>query len=76
MKNAEVVVLFNDELNKERREGLSKKVIDFEGVISVRLPDQLPHLMIVGYNVEATEPYQVLENVENNGVEAQLIGES
>ncbi len=70
MKSAEVVVLFNEELNKERRENLSRKVSDFEGVVSVRLPDQLPHLMVVGYDIETTQPLQV---IESNGVHAQLV---
>ena len=48
MTNTEVVVHINEDLNKEHRDILSQKVCKLEGVVSAELPDQQPHLMIVG----------------------------
>ena len=74
MKNTEVVVHINEELNREHRDILSQKVCKLAGVVSAKLPDQQPHLMIVGYNSETTKSLQVLDGVKNSGVNAQLVG--
>ena len=74
MKNIEVVVHINEELNKAHRDILSQNVCKLEGVVSAKLPDQRPHLMIVGYNSENTKSLQVLDGVKNSGVHAQLVG--
>ena len=74
MTNTEVVVHINEDLNKEHRDILSQKVCKLEGVVSAELPDQQPHLMIVGYNPETTKSLQVLDGVKQSGVHAQLVG--
>jgi len=74
MTNTEVVVHINEELKKAQRDELSQQVCKLDGVVSAELPDQQPHLMIVGYNPETTKSLQVLNGVKNSGVHAQLVG--
>ena len=74
MTNTAVVVHINEELSKEFRENLSQKVCNLEGVVSAKVPDNRPHLMIVGYDSETTRSMHVLDGVKNNGVHAQLVG--
>lgn len=74
MKNTEVVVHINEELNKQHRDDLSQKVCKLAGVVSAELPDKQPHLMIVGFNSETTKSLQVLNGVKDSGVHAQLVG--
>jgi hypothetical protein len=74
MKNIEVVIHINENLNSKFRNSLSEKVSNIEGVISTGLIDQLPHLMIVGFDSEQTKSLHVLDGVRKNGVHAQLVG--
>ena len=74
MTNTAVVVHINEELSKANRESLSQQVCGLDGVLSAELADKRPHLMIVGYNSEATKSLHVLDGVKNKGVHAQLVG--
>lgn len=74
MTNTAVVVHINEELSKANRESLSQQVCCLDGVLSAELADKRPHLMIIGYNSEATKSLHVLDGVKNNGVHAQLVG--
>ncbi len=70
----EVVVHINEELNKLHRENLSENVSNLNGISTVLLSDQKPHLIRVSYDPQTINSQQVLEGVKNNGVHAQLAG--
>ncbi len=75
MKNStDIVVHINEKLGKKDRLSLTSKINGLKGVVSVRLGDQRPHLLIVGFNPEKTKSLNVLSGVQNSGVHAQLIG--
>ena len=70
----EVVVHINEELNKQHRENLSVQVNNLNGISTVLMSDQKPHLMRVSYDPQAINSKQVLEGVKNTGLHAQLAG--
>ena len=70
----EVLVHINEELNKQHRENLSEQVNNLNGISTVLMIDQKPHLMRVSYDRRNISYLQVLEGVKNNGVHAQLAG--
>jgi len=74
MSSAGVVVHINEELNQVNREELSQKVGELDGVLSTNLEEQRPHLMIVDYDPSLTRSQDVLSEVNNAGVHAQLVG--
>lgn len=72
--STDVVVHINEELDRENRDSLTKKISKLEGVVSADLADKRPHLMIVGYDPGKTRSLEVLTGVKETGVHAQLIG--
>ena len=70
----EVVVHINEELNKLHRENLSENLSNLNGVSTVLMNNQKPHLIRVCYDPQTINSQQVLEGVKNNGVHAQLAG--
>ena len=74
MGSAGVVVHINEDLNRVNREELSQKVGALDGVLSTSLQEQRPHLMIVDYDPHQTRSQDVLSEVNNSGVHAQLVG--
>jgi len=72
--STDVVVHINEDLDKENRKSLARKINELEGVVSAELAGKRPHLMIVGYDPEKTRSLEVLSGVKNTGLHAQLIG--
>ncbi len=70
----EVVVHINESLNKKHLENLTENVSNLNGISTVLISDQKPHLIRVSYDPQTINSQQVLEGVKNNGVHAQLAG--
>ena len=70
----DVTVHVDETLDKEKREALVESVRQENGVVSVAMHDEKPHLMIVEYNPEATNSSNVLKRVTGEGVHAELVG--
>lgn len=70
----EVVVHINEELNKQHRVNLTENLSNLNGVSTVLMNDQKPHLMRVSYDPKTIDSQQVLEGVKKHGVNAQLAG--
>lgn len=71
---ADVMVHIDETLDHRHLEGLSGMMHEVEGVVSVGLHDNKPHLMIVGYNPQMIQSRQVLDSVTAQGLHAELIG--
>ena len=69
-----VVVHIDESLDSNNREELLQKIEAINGVLSVDMQEQRPHLMIVDYNSNQTKSLDVLSGVNNSGVHAQLVG--
>lgn len=72
--STDVVVHINESLDSERRLKLAKKINALKGVVSAKLAEKRPHLMIVGFDPSRTKSLEVLSGVKQTGVHAQLIG--
>lgn len=73
-KSADIVIHINEELDEQHRLTFSGKVQKIPGVRSTSSTDARPHLMIVEYNPEKTKACDVVDNVRNIGMQAQLVG--
>ena len=74
MSHREILVHIDEELKKNNRDDLSKNVTGLNGVESVDIKDQLPHLMIVAYNDSKVKALELLNGVRHHGVNAQIAG--
>ena len=70
----DVTVHIDEDLDHGTRESLVDKVRDEDGVVSVALHDEKPHLMIVEYNPKKTSSSNILKCVTATGVHAELVG--
>ena len=71
--SSDIVIHINENLDNQNRATLTNRVQKFTGVVSTSLQDSRPHLMIIGYNRSKTKALDILSDVRNTGVHAQLI---
>ena len=71
---ANVVVHIDETLDQARRRALEDSLRAEEGVVSVGLRDDAPHLMVVAYNPRRTSAQHVLERARSGGLHAELVG--
>lgn len=71
--SSDIVIHINEKLDNQNRATLTNRVQKFTGVVSTSLQDSRPHLMIIGYNRSKTKALDILSDVRNTGVHAQLI---
>jgi hypothetical protein len=71
---ADVVVHIDQTLERERRAEIEEQLRAIDGVVSVRNPDDRPHLAIVEYNPDKTSSEVILSRVLTQGVHAELVG--
>jgi len=72
--SADIVIHINENLTNEQRDKLATNITHLNGIESASIKERRPHLMIVGYDSAQTKPLNVLANVEEAGVHAQLVG--
>ncbi len=70
---SKIVIHINEKLDSKHRVKLSDQVQETNGVVSASLHDKRTHLMIVAYNPNETKAHNVLNDVKNAGMHAQLI---
>ena len=68
-----IVIHVNEKMDSQRREAFSKTVQQLTGVISVKIQDSRPHLLIVGFNHSKTKALDILSGIRTSGSQAQLI---
>lgn len=71
---ADVVVHIDQTLERERRMEIEEQLRAIDGVVSVRNPDDRPHLALVEYNPDKTSSAAILNTVTIQGVRAELVG--
>ena len=71
---ADVTIHIDQTLETERRSAIEDALRAVDGVISVHMPDDRQHLVVVEYNPVKTNSAEVLGTVGEQGVRAQLIG--
>ncbi len=75
MKNSsDIVIHIIEKLDIQKQNKLTKDLKEVRGIVSVKLHEKRPHLMIVGFDHHETKALNVLDNVKQQGVQAQLVG--
>jgi hypothetical protein len=68
------LIHIDEALSAERRQAVEAKLRDLDGVVSVKIPDDRPHLTLVEYLHEKVDSRQLLSAVTGEGVHAELVG--
>ncbi len=71
---ADFVVHIDESLSQDRLNVLEKEIHDIDGVVCACNRDDQPHLMTVVYNPEHVNSHDILVNIENKGLHAELLG--
>jgi hypothetical protein len=71
---ADVMVHIDQNLSPEQRSLIEMTLRAMDGVVSVRNPDDRPHLSVIEYVPEKTSSQAILSAVTGRGVHAELIG--
>jgi hypothetical protein len=71
---SDVVIHIDENLEADRRREIEAMLRGIEGVVSVRNPDDRPHLALVEYNPARTSSHALLQTVTAAGVHAELVG--
>lgn len=72
--NANVVVHIDEELSEEQILDMERKLALHRGVESACVPTRTRHLMIIDYDPRQTSSWDLLNNIQNRGVHAELVG--
>jgi hypothetical protein len=71
---SDVVIHIDENLEASRRQEIEAMLRGIDGVVSVRNPDDRPHLALVEYNPARTSSQTLLQTVTAAGVHAELVG--
>jgi cell division protein FtsX len=74
IKLVDVTVHIDETLSTEQRQGVEDKLRGLDGVVSVAIHDDKPHLVMVEYNPERASSSTILSAVKDTGVHAELVG--
>jgi hypothetical protein len=70
----DVLIHIDDALESDRRQGLETRLREIDGVVSVKNPDDRPHLTLVQYVPDKVSAQNLLKIVTGEGVRAELVG--
>jgi hypothetical protein len=71
---SDVLIHIDDALESDRRQGLETRLREIDGVVSVKNPDDRPHLTLVQYVPDKVNAQNLLTVVTDEGVRAELVG--
>ena len=72
--DANVVVHVNENLTDEEIQEIEKQLSSVQGVTSACVHLRTPHLFVIDYDPRSIHTGQLLEEVKNKHLHAQLIG--
>lgn len=70
----DIIIHINEHLNNKERRKLSGEVSQIDGIISAGFEGKLSHLMVVAYDNLKTRHIDIVTDVRNRGLNAQLVG--
>jgi hypothetical protein len=70
----DVTVHFDPELTAAARGNIESAIRALDGVVSVHMPDDKPHLAVVEYNPERVNSQTILELAAKQDGHAELVG--
>ncbi|MEW6514987.1 MAG: ATP-binding protein [Pseudomonadota bacterium] len=72
MHTPDITIHIDQTLDTVTQQGLESSMREIDGVIAPRF--NLPHMLVVLYNSEKTNPAALLDAVRSKGYQAQLVG--
>ncbi len=72
--DANVVVHIDENLTDEQIQKIEKQLSSVDGVMSSCVNVRTPHLFVIDYDPKLTHTGQLLQEVKNKHLSAQLIG--
>lgn len=70
----DVTIHIDEKVSADARGELQDKLLAMKGVMAAASHDDKPHLMVVEYDPEVVNSSQILSQVKDAGVHAELIG--
>ena len=70
----DVTVHFDPILSINKRANIEDAIRGLQGVVSVHMPKDKPHLAVVEYNPERVNSQTILDTATDQGDHAELIG--
>jgi hypothetical protein len=70
----DVMIHIDETLPAETRAEVESRLRAVDGVVSVKNPDNKPHLTIVEYRPDKTDAQVLLRGVREQGYHAELVG--
>ncbi len=70
----DVTVHFDPTLSTDKRANIEDAIRALQGVVSVHMPTDKPHLAVVEYNPERVNSQTILQTVMDQDGHAELIG--
>jgi hypothetical protein len=71
---ADLMIHIDEHLSNPQRETVETALREIEGVVSVKNPDDRPHLTLVAYRPDQVRAEDLLARVKAEGVSAELVG--
>ncbi len=71
---SDIMLHIDEDLNHREQLIIESQMRNQAGVIGLGYHATQPHLMIVGYDIDATTPKTLLHAVNDFGLHAQLVG--
>ncbi len=71
---SDVLIHIDEALSLEGRQGVEARLRELDGVVSVKIPDDRPHLTLVEYVNGKVDTQALLAAVTGAGVHAELVG--
>jgi hypothetical protein len=72
MHTSDIAIHINQALNQVQQQEIESAMREIEGVIAPRF--NLPHMLVVLYNTDKTNPTALLNAITATGYQAQLVG--
>ncbi len=74
IKLVDVTIHIDQDADKETRDKVEAALRNVDGVVSVHMPENEPHLVVVEYNPDATKSTVLLAAAREIVIHAELIG--
>lgn len=74
IKLVDVTIHIDKETDNDTREKIDAALRALPGIVSVHMPKEEPHLLVVEYNPEATKSAHMLTTVRELAGHAEMIG--
>ncbi|WP_295880470.1 ATP-binding protein [uncultured Thiohalocapsa sp.] len=71
---SDVLIHIDETLSAQRRQAVEEDLRAIDGVVSVKMPDDRPHLTLVEYVSDKVDAQRLLAAVLGQGVHAELVG--